>query len=62
MLTIPSQQPCCVGYADADHDPPSRPEPWSGCVLIPSPCGEPRRLVISAPTPLRQDFDAPEVR
>jgi hypothetical protein len=24
--------------------------------------GEPRRLVMSAPTPLRQDFDAPQVR
>src|SRR5262249_19196191 len=23
--------------------------------------GEPRRLVMSAPTPLRQDFDAPQV-
>ncbi len=22
MLTIPSQQPCCIGYADADHNPP----------------------------------------
>src|SRR4029077_17156010 len=24
--------------------------------------GDPRRLVMSAPTPLRQDFDAPQVR
>src|SRR6516164_5734454 len=24
--------------------------------------GEPRRLVMSVPTPLRQDFDAPQVR
>src|SRR5258706_8591627 len=24
--------------------------------------GEPRRLVMSAPTPLRRDFDAPQVR
>src|SRR5262249_53804116 len=33
-----------------------------GKVFVRQPKGEPRRLVMSAPTPLRQDFDAPQVR